>query len=55
MKWYLTLSINQRINLKANSVLITGIHFDLFVRLFGLKEAINLIYDKLIIEGYEIE
>jgi hypothetical protein len=51
MKWYLTLTIQQRINLKELYYQITGIDFVTAGLLFTFKERIELVYQKLKIEG----
>ncbi len=50
MKYYLSLPINTRICLKDMSSLI-GIPFSIACSLFGLKQTLNLIEDKLKIEN----
>lgn len=54
MKWYLSLNINQRIWLKDNLILFTGLSFSTLVSLFGFKQTIDLIYEKIKSEGFEI-
>ena len=51
MKWYNSLSINQKINLKQISHLITGMEFSDMVYLLGFNLSINTLYEKLVIEG----
>ena len=54
MKWYKTLSINQKINLKEFCPIILGIKFEDLGFMFSFKERINIIYNKLQNEGFEI-
>ena len=55
MKWYLTLSIQQRINLKELYSTITGIDFAAAGLLFSFRERIELVYEKLKMEGFQID
>jgi len=54
MKWYKTLTIQQRISLKELCEVICGIRFDMLVRLFGLRESVQIIYNKLKLEGFDV-
>lgn len=54
MKWYRSLSIQQRINMKALSETITGIPFTALVSLFGLRQSIEMIHEKLKMEGFNV-
>lgn len=54
MKWYLTLTIQQKINLKEIYKDITGIDFSSAGCLFSFKERIELVYQKLKNEGFQI-
>lgn len=54
MKWYKTLSILQRINLKDMYAGITGISFTDAGMLFNFQERIELVYQKLQLEGFAI-
>ena len=51
MKYYLSLPINTRICLKDMSSLIIGIPFSFACSLFGLKQTLDLIEDKLKLEN----
>lgn len=55
MKWYKTLSLNQRINAKECFVLATGIDFQKINFLFDFRERINLLYNKLVKEQIIVE
>lgn len=54
MKWYLTLTIQQRISLKELYGQITGIDFIKAGLLFSFKERIELVYEKLKLEGFNV-
>lgn len=54
MKWYLTLTIDQKINLKELFVLITGIDWVMAGLLFSFTERISLVHEKLKIEGFPV-
>jgi hypothetical protein len=54
MKWYKQLSIHQRIGLKECSRVIVGVPFESLTGIFSFKEAISILKDKLITEGFEI-
>lgn len=51
LEWYKKLNIYQRIYLKSVSALICGIEFKSLTTLFGLRGAIGLLYEKLVIEN----
>jgi hypothetical protein len=51
MNWYKQLSINQKIFIKENCKKITGLSFSDLGFLFSYKERIDIIYNKLILEG----
>jgi len=50
MKWYKTLTLNQKINIKEAFVLLCGVDFQMLNFLFTLRERIELLYVKLIKE-----
>lgn len=52
MKWYKTLTIDQRINLKDLSETICGVKYDFLIQLFGMRETIELLHQKLKMEGF---
>lgn len=54
MKWYTTLTIDQKIMLKSLCKTIFGVGFDELGPLFTFKERIEMIYDKLKMEGFQI-
>jgi hypothetical protein len=51
MKWYITLSIHQRIALKESCHLIVGISWDSLGKIFTMRERIEILYGKLQKEG----
>ena len=54
MKWYLSLSIHQRINLKALISEIFKVEFSALVSILGFKETMDVIYQKFKLEGLDI-
>lgn len=50
MKWYKSLTINQKINLKAMCHIICGMKWEDFNLLFTPQERIELIYNKMALE-----
>ncbi len=55
MKWYKSLTLLQRINLKGEGCqLLTGMPFPFLVYMFGFRESIELIYGKLQQEGFNV-
>jgi hypothetical protein len=54
MDWYKTLSIHQKINAKNCFELATGIEFSALSLLFSYKERIDMLYNKLLIEGFNV-
>jgi|LakMenEpi03Aug12_release.lakeMendotaPanAssembly.Ray.scaffolds.fasta_scaffold1776345_1 hypothetical protein len=52
IKWYKTLSVNQRIELKECSNLICGIRWEDFTILFTPRQRIDILYQKLQLEGF---
>jgi hypothetical protein len=55
MEWYKTLDIHTKINAKVYFELLTGIKFEDLSILFSLRERMDIMYDKLKIEGFEIK
>ena len=51
MDWYKSLDINTRINVKDCFKLLTGVRFEELSFMFSLKERIEIMHDKLKIEG----
>lgn len=54
MEWYQTLTINQRITLKDFYPLVVGASFHELGRLFTLRQRIEIIYEKLKLEGFKL-
>lgn len=48
--WYKSLSIEQKIGLKELSSSIGGVPFEVLTKLFGLKGAVSLLHEKLVLE-----
>lgn len=48
--WYKSLSIFQKISLKELSGSICGVPFEVLSNLFGLRGAISLLHEKLVLE-----
>ena len=51
VEWYRSLDVNMRINAKDFFILLTGIDFSKLNFLFTYKEKIEIMHQKLIIEG----
>lgn len=49
--WYKTLNLNQRLFLKSECKTITGIEFSDAISIFGFFKLIDILYNKLKIEG----
>ena len=54
MDWYKSLSINQKINLKKYFKIICGATWSELSFIFSMKEKIELIRDKLELEGFDV-
>ncbi len=54
MKWYKTLTIEQRIGLKEACPLICGAPFSFLTYLLGFRDTIEILYEKLKIEGFDV-
>tara|TARA_R110000796_G_scaffold33305_3_gene86560 strand:- start:735 stop:902 length:168 start_codon:yes stop_codon:yes gene_type:complete len=55
MDWYKNLSINQKINLKSCFKLICGASWIELSSIFSMKDKIELIRNKLEIEGFDVD
>ncbi|MFA5298993.1 MAG: hypothetical protein WC389_12370 [Lutibacter sp.] len=55
MNWYKSLDIHTRINVKACFELLTGTKFGDLAFMFTFQERINIMYNKLKKEGFEIQ
>jgi len=51
LKWYKSLTIHQRINLKDRTSSIIGVDFDTLNFMFSMRKRIDMIWNKLIMEG----
>lgn len=54
MKWYLTLDIHARINVKDAFELLTNVSFDKLAFMFSFSERIDILYNKLKMEGFDV-
>lgn len=54
MEWYKTLDINRRINLKELAKDIGGIPYDMLIKLFGFNHTIEMLHNKLKLEGFDV-
>jgi len=54
MKWYKTLTVEQKINLKDTCSLICGADFSGLVRVLGFRLTINTLHEKLKLEGFDV-
>ena len=54
MEWYKSLTIEQRINLKSLSEEICGLKYDILISIFGMRETIEILHNKLKLEGFDV-
>lgn len=54
MDWYKTLTIHQRINLKAMFSIICGFGWSDLSFMFSMRDKINMAFNKLRLEGFDI-
>ena len=54
MKWYLNLNVNQKINFKYMYKMIIGFEFEDLSFMLSFRERIELGYNKLVMEGFDI-
>ena len=54
MEWYKTLNIDQKVNLKELCPEILGVGFQELNPLFSFTERIEMLYNKLKFEGFEV-
>ena len=54
MNWYKTLNIHMRINAKSCFELLTGVKFEDLAFMFSLKERMDIMENKLKMEGFDI-
>lgn len=55
MNWYMSLNIDQKINLKTLFPEILGTEFSSLGCLFSFQERIQMAYNKLKMEGFNIQ
>lgn len=51
LQWYKSLTLEQKFGLKKASALICGMKWEDFTILFSGKQRIEILYNKLILEG----
>ncbi len=51
LQWYKSLTLEQKFGLKEASALICGMKWEDFTILFSGKQRIEILYNKLILEG----
>ena len=54
MNWYKTLDINRRIALKELCKALTGATFEELGLLFSLRERVEILHQKLQLEGFSV-
>lgn len=54
MGWYKALTINQRINVKECFELLCGVKWEQLSYIFTMRERIELMYNKLLAEGFDV-
>lgn len=54
MEWYSTLDINTKINVKECFKLLFGVGFEELSFMFSFQERIDMSYNKLRMEGFNI-
>lgn len=54
IEWYKKLSIEQKLALKECAVLLTGIKWEDYTILFTPRQRIEILYDKLKLEGFDV-
>lgn len=54
LDWYKSLTLAQRLYLKEMCIHICGIRWEDFILIFSPRERIDIIYEKLRLEGFDI-
>lgn len=54
MEWYKTLDIHTRINVKTCFELLCDAKFEDLAFMFSFRERIDIMYNKLVLEGFDI-
>ena len=54
MKWYKTLNKSQKLRIREAFELATGQNLSDMVKLFSFSECMDILYNKLQIEGFKI-
>mgnify|MGYP001187781426 CR=1 FL=1 len=55
MAWYRSLTIEQKINLKDCAKLIVGMTWEDMGKLFSFSDRINILHNKLQLEGFDVQ
>ena len=54
VSWYKSLSLNQKMALKEVSALICGMKWEDFNILFSPRERLEILHNKLMLEGFDV-
>lgn len=54
VSWYKSLSLNQKMALKEVSALICGMKWEDFNLLFSPRERLEILHNKLMLEGFDV-
>lgn len=54
MEWYRTLDVNRKIAAKQCFILLCGVDFVKLGLLFSFRERMDLMYEKLKLEGFNV-
>jgi hypothetical protein len=54
VNWYKSLSLNQKMALKEFSALICGMKWEDFNILFSPRERLEILHNKLMLEGFDV-
>ena len=54
VSWYKSLSLNQKMALKEVSALICGLKWEDFNILFSPRERLEILHNKLMLEGFDV-
>ena len=55
MKWYLTKTIHEKITIKDTFYLLCGVKFSDLSFMFSFSERVDMMYQKLLLEGFIVE
>ena len=54
IEWYKKLTLEQKLGLKECAVLLTGMKWEDYTILFTPRQRIEILYDKLKLEGFDV-